>query len=201
MSKNLILITGRNRAGKTTLANWIRDEIPKTSLIPFAKALKDELVNCGFPYEFLAEKSQEARRLMQAYGDAKRKLDPEYFLTQWERSLFNNGEDFVVADDMYHWKELHRAIAIPVKRFVILVLRPLPQLTEEDLKYASVRESVEMMRVFLNLDIAPKMENKFMFSKEFDSFMMFVANDQTLEEYEQKVKEIIIPQIKHLAET
>jgi len=153
---HIIAITGRNRAGKTTLAKALQLEAElknkNVDYYPFAQPLKEELVSAGFNWFYLKNKSKKARRLMQAYGDAKRELDSDYFLKVWEERVERasvSGVDFLISDDLYHWREVAALCRYATKGgfsvTVILVHNPtLPTLTAEDLKYDSVKEQQEI---------------------------------------------------------
>lgn len=152
----IIGITGRNRAGKTSLAKYIQlqQELlgKKVDYFPFAKPLKDELIDMGFSKWYLAEKSPKARRLLQAYGDARREITPSYFLDKWTsevRKAVNAGIDVVISDDLYHWKELRELCKYStigaVEVHLVLVHRPtLPNLSEKDFEYDSVIEQQQI---------------------------------------------------------
>ena len=158
----IIVVTGRNRAGKTTLAKTLANDMELNGFVveyyPFAQPLKEELVQSGFDWFYLKKKSQKARRLMQAYGDAKREIEPDYFLKKWEARVeraAKSGVEFFISDDLYHWKELNSLCKYATKGgfdvTVVLVNRPsLPELTEEDFKYDSVREQQEIEEKIVN---------------------------------------------------
>lgn len=152
MTRELILITGRNRAGKTSLAMGLiellrkRGNIP--SYLPFAKPLKDDLLKIGFSQEYLDKKTKKARALMRAYGDARREEDKYIFLKKWGDLVENviGRSDFVIADDMYlteefaHSLQMAKRFGIPLVK-VILVRRPsLPALSEDELKFETVSQ-------------------------------------------------------------
>ena len=156
---HVIGITGRNRVGKTTLARLIRDEAEKNKkisvkIVPFAEILKKRIVEAGFPREFLDKKSYEARRLMQAYGDAARALNPRVFIDVWVQDverLRSEGTTLVIADDMYHVLELNTLLDFAGDAdgnwdvYLINVENPrVPFPSEKALEYASVREQIEI---------------------------------------------------------
>jgi len=155
---NIVLITGRNRAGKTTLAEHIKYNAlldnKKVIYYPFAQPLKEDLVSYGFPWEYLQKKTQKARRLMQAYGDARRELDSQFFLRKWNERVAagsEHGVDLFISDDLYHLREINAVceLAQTGKHTItfILVKRPtLPPLTPADMEYESVSEQQKIQK-------------------------------------------------------
>ena len=159
----IIAITGRNRAGKTSLAKHLQTSLELrgnyVEYYPFAQPLKDELIQQGFGKWYLKNKSKRARRLMQAYGDARREINPSYFLDKWAAQVdyaARNGVHFFVSDDLYHWGELKLLCKYAEKGgisvTVVHVQRPsLPPLTEDDYRYDSVREQQEIEEALLSI--------------------------------------------------
>lgn len=85
----IFAFAGRMEHGKSTCARMLAEIIaggsPDTAVrhAAFAATLKQELVvDCGFPRGFIDGKTVEARQLMQAYGQARRAVDPFYWVQQ-----------------------------------------------------------------------------------------------------------------------
>lgn len=117
---NILALGGRMGAGKTTLAQYLRDKY-QFHLLSFAAPLKRDIVKMGFPEKMVyVEKPDPIRALMQAYGQAWRHIDKDHWLdllcrqieeikTRYNTpTLFGNRlrAPFIVIDDMRFRNEL-----------------------------------------------------------------------------------------------
>lgn len=100
MSKRkVVAISGKMQHGKTTLAMYIQAELAAMArpavIVGFAQALKLDLVSLGIDVN---DKTEPNRKLMQAYGQAQRAKDPDYWLKRWSWKAPESG--VVLVDDM-----------------------------------------------------------------------------------------------------
>ena len=107
--------------GKTMLARHIAVRTTlKTAVLPFAGALKRELwavletdaISNGLSSSHISPALTEkptpiwARLLMRDWGDYKRKLDPDYWVKQWEQQIQETPDiELVIADDVRYRNE------------------------------------------------------------------------------------------------
>lgn len=161
--RNFYIITGHNRVGKTTLARLLRNNLETreaphhTAILPFGEYLKKELEANGFPRIFIDEKSPESRALMRSHGAARRSLDNNHFVAQWEREaagfINNHGSNTsIISDDVYHHNELaamaRMAASCNAALHIIVVRRDGFRPDEEALKSPSVKEAEEIIDIF-----------------------------------------------------
>lgn len=110
MEKILVVaLSGRMRSGKSFVANHLVEH-HRFQRLSFAQPLKDDIASMGFPQWAIEKKPDWMRLLMQAYGQARRALDPDYWvkqlmaeITNMEHTteLFNDPDQVrVVIDDM-----------------------------------------------------------------------------------------------------
>ena len=159
MNGEFVIITGRNRAGKTSLAVGViknKQNDTKTNVIyaPFAKPLKDDLLAIGFSKDYLDKKTPKARALMRAYGDARREEDTNVFLKKWKSliktQLVSDQYNVVVVDDMYLFDEFYSLLELSSDLgfdhvTLTLVKRPsLRALTNEELAFETVIQQQQM---------------------------------------------------------
>lgn len=221
----LYLITGHNRVGKSTIARLVheaeeaRGNCP-SRILPFGEGLRDELEDMGIPRSYLFEKSPRARRLMRAYGDARREIDPLHFVNIWQeeanRWAWGASDTWermtLIADDVYHLNELLGALqtaeALQMEPVIIIVRKEGLSPTDEDLAlYDSVRETAQILDFFDYIPDKTTQEltasevlqgNKYLFDQsEMDLILtatvQFVYNDsETLEEYERLLNKVIL---------
>lgn len=100
MSKRrVVAISGKMQHGKTTLATMIQAHLEnrgRTAVLHgFAVELKKDLVSLGIDVH---DKSEPNRKLMQAYGQAQRAKDPDYWVKRWAAGANDYG--VVIVDDM-----------------------------------------------------------------------------------------------------
>lgn len=104
--RNLVVVMGHNRVGKTTLAGAFAKKL-NAKIYPFAKPLKEDLQRLGLPESYISSKTAVVRKLLQAYGEARRELHgPNYFVEKWLINVYssNHSRDIIV-DDCYHLNE------------------------------------------------------------------------------------------------
>jgi hypothetical protein len=91
----IIQISGKGRVGKTTVAKILEALSYESGyipvMLPFAKSLKEEAENAGFPKE---TNPDEYRKFCQELGAAKRKEDPEY----WINKTFERIQELMVKE-------------------------------------------------------------------------------------------------------
>ena len=122
----IFAFSGKRGSGKTTICNHLRDCHGARDL-SFAAPLRQELAAIGYPEYILNEKPtpDEIRALLIAHGQARRFIDPEY----WIKKLFASidmlpclGRDPVVIDDLRFWNEAeklknHKATLVRLERY------------------------------------------------------------------------------------
>lgn len=102
MSLKIVAFSGKMQRGKTTCAQFLRDHliekgVPRDQILMrgFANELKSDLVQLGINVD---DKNVYNRRLMQAYGQAQRARDPDYWIKRWWWGCPDEG--YVIVDDM-----------------------------------------------------------------------------------------------------
>lgn len=113
---------GKKHSGKTTLADYCAD-VHMLEPISFADALKMNLIEIGIDAERVFEKRDpNSRALMQAYGEAMRDQDKDYWLDialtnirEWQMPPHNI--EGIVIDDMRYANE---AEALKREGFVLI---------------------------------------------------------------------------------
>lgn len=78
----IILISGKAEAGKTTAANFLKEELEsrgeRVAITPYGRLLKDL---CNMLYGWDGQKDEAGRQLLQHFGtDVIRKSDPDYWV-------------------------------------------------------------------------------------------------------------------------
>ena len=147
MNKQIIGISGKMQHGKTTLARFIQQELDKRgracTIQGFAGPLKADLNSLGIN---VSDKSAINRRLMQAYGQAKRAQDPEYWILRWEQAVLRDDKhDVVIVDDVRFQNELEYlnrlgGLVLRVQKVALELVRPEhDDLSETDLDRAAFR--------------------------------------------------------------
>ncbi len=99
---HIIGISGKIGAGKSTIARGIIGNSIWDVVLPFAKALKEDIVSLGFaPEEVYVHKTPAMRALLQTYGVARRAQDSAHWIKQWQKALVDySSARFVVIDDV-----------------------------------------------------------------------------------------------------
>lgn len=157
-----IVITGHNRVGKTTLAlllldNLVRQKGLNVFYLPFGSGLRQELIDSGFTKSYLDSKTPAARRLLRAFGDARREAEgSDYYANVWLReareakSNFGSRDVIYIADDVYHLIEAKAMLTMPglQKAYFVGVNRPGFDPNEEAMLYDSVKETRLLMGCF-----------------------------------------------------
>ena len=105
-NKTVIYMVGEHRRGKSVLAKKLRGRIQNSYILSLARPMKLVLESL-FPKEFLVAKSPEVRRLYQSFGEAKRAVTLNYFLTVFVNTLKGDSDTYkyVIVDDVYHINE------------------------------------------------------------------------------------------------
>ena len=82
---------------------------------------------------------------MRACGDAKRSLNPNYFVDLWKitlQSYYDSGVTTVVCDDVYYINELRACLNFPDKDLTLInVYRQGREPTSQEMEFGSVREA------------------------------------------------------------
>lgn len=142
----IIAIAGHNKIGKSTLAKWLKEEYTRTGktaeIYSFAQTLRYELYQ-QFDKEWLEKKSNEARRLFRAWGDARRAQNSMYFVTPLLKrlSIMQDTKDHIaIIDDVYHVNEFFNLNLLPnVKN--IFIQKTFHKVNDEDFVFDSVRQT------------------------------------------------------------
>ena len=106
----MIALSGKMHSGKSYVADRLVAEHGYKRL-SFAEALKDDVKQMGFFQSDIDEKPPWMRALLQAYGQARRAVDPDYWVTRMrmkihgsyhyeQESLFSYEEEKIVIDDL-----------------------------------------------------------------------------------------------------
>lgn len=106
----IILISGKAEAGKTTAANFLKEELEsrgeRVAITPYGRLLKDL---CNMLYGWDGQKDEAGRQLLQHFGtDVIRKEDPDYWVSHIIRlsGLLYNEFDALIVDDCRFPNEL-----------------------------------------------------------------------------------------------
>lgn len=150
----IIAIAGHNRVGKSSLARQLKQEYAAlgmtAEIYSFASTLRYEIYK-EFDRDWLEKKSPEARKLLRAWGDARRSKDPMYFVKPLvsKMKILQDKKDHVsIIDDVYHVNEFFHLNFLPnVKN--ILVQKILHRIPDEEFTFESVRQT-EVLQGFYN---------------------------------------------------
>lgn len=215
---DIINIIGFNRVGKTTLAEAIKEKQQPSEIIPFAKTLKEEIIDMGFSKEWLNRKSPKARALMRAYGDARREIDSEYFIKKWQSTIDDIKNKSLIVDDAYQINENNAILSTfshfnPKIAYIYVYREGFYPKQKEIEEFDSVSQAVELYKIYESNINHIKQTNKSIyeinmfvdvhlpFSKEvilnFQTARHFVVYNKgrTLDEYKVLISEEIIPTI------
>lgn len=150
----IIAIAGHNRVGKSSLAKQLKQEYAAlgmdAEIYSFANTLRYEIYK-DFDKTWVEEKSPEARRLLRAWGDARRSTDSMYFVKPLisKLKILQNKKDHVsIIDDVYHVNEFFYLNFLPNVQN-ILVQKILHRIPDEDFTFESVRQT-EVIQGFFN---------------------------------------------------
>lgn len=128
----IIAFSGHKESGKTTCADWLVNG-GGWQRLSFATPLRQELVQAGFPPHLVYGKPTNpvVRRLLQAWGDARREQDPNYFITPMLADIqahILNGFSVAIDDLRY----INEAEALQQEGAVLVRLKKLnPHVVEE----------------------------------------------------------------------
>lgn len=142
----IIAIAGHNKIGKSTLARWLKDEYTRSGrsveIYSFAQTLRYELYQ-QFDKEWLEKKSNEARRLFRAWGDARRAQNSMYFvdpLIKRLKVMQGMSNHVAIIDDVYHVNEFfYLNLLLDVKN--IFIQKTFHKVNDEDFVFDSVRQT------------------------------------------------------------
>lgn len=106
----IVAISGKMHSGKSFVARHLVDRHGFKQLA-FAAPLKQDLIDYGFPRDAVETKPGWMRQLMQAYGQGRRAVDPDYWsdrlrqyldlcLEDEKETWWGPDESCVVIDDM-----------------------------------------------------------------------------------------------------
>lgn len=102
----IVGLSGKIKSGKSYVADALAASHGFVKL-SFATRLKQDLVDMGFSYtDVFIDKPPYIRALLQAYGAARREVNPNHWIDHVERSiaLCKPGTVFVI-DDLRYWNE------------------------------------------------------------------------------------------------
>ena len=121
----IIAFSGKRTSGKSTMANHLVERY-RAIKVSFADQLREELLALGYPRHLVCGKptTPEMRALMIAHGQARRAIDPDYWVKKVLAKLAQPtfyGSVLVVIDDLRFWNEaerlkFHRAVLVRVTR-------------------------------------------------------------------------------------
>tara|TARA_R100000458_G_C8261411_1_gene236891 strand:- start:947 stop:1714 length:768 start_codon:yes stop_codon:yes gene_type:complete len=189
---NLIMIAGRARVGKTTLAKWIADFAFENGLRPvllsFAGGLKKEVHEMGYTKE---DNPEEYRKICQRIGMEKRAEDPDYWVKSLQKEMakiledeakhLEKGDKFweslVIVDDCRFMNEL--AFGREFGATQIFISSGKRKLIDE---YAGWR-----------LDPSEHMANCIEDDRKhyYDTFNWFIENDSSEQAFNNKIKPLL----------
>lgn len=213
---HVYIVTGYNRVGKTTLAHILEETITQQGLgrfktFPFGEELKKELVRAGFTRPYLDAKSEKARRLMRAYGDAVRESVANHFVDLWKKSVEEwlskadpKENQFIAADDVYHHIELSAMLDLAEKHHarttIICVARDGFFPTQEEItNYDSVKESsqiFDMIESGFQKDNINKIYNDKILQQIKNSHILTIHNNyENIVGYKVHLQQSVVPTI------
>ena len=99
----IIIISGKAEAGKTTAANFLKEELEsrgeRVAITPYGRLLKDL---CKMLYGWNGQKDEAGRQLLQHFGtDVIRKEDPDYWVNHiigLSRLLYYEFDTIIIDD-------------------------------------------------------------------------------------------------------
>ena len=99
----IILISGKAEAGKTTAANFLKEELEsrgeRVAITPYGRLVKDL---CIMLYGWDGQKDEAGRQLLQHFGtDVIRKNNPDYWvnhITELSGLLYDEFDTFIIDD-------------------------------------------------------------------------------------------------------
>lgn len=161
----IVAIAGHNKVGKSSLAKQLKQSYQTlgmtAEIYSFASTLRYEVYK-AFDKDWVETKSPEARRLLRAWGDARRSTDSMYFVKPLisKLKIIQEKKDYVsIIDDVYHANEFfYLNTLIDVKN--ILVQKIFHRIPDEDFTFESVKQTEAIqgyynhknMEVLLDLD-------------------------------------------------
>lgn len=118
-------LAGRMRSGKSTIAQHL---VAKHGYVraSFAKPLKDDILDMGFPQWAIDQKPDWMRKLMQSYGQAWRALDTRHWVDRLAMELHDfamENETAVVIDDLRYENEAQALRDLDPYRFRVELVR------------------------------------------------------------------------------
>ena len=145
----LIALSGKRGSGKTSCANYLKHQYGAT-VISLAAPIKEELVVLGFDKDLIYTKPspEPIRALMIALGQARRYVDPDYFVNVFLKKLaphYTSGTGLVVCDDCRFLNEAEKfasydASLIRVECPDILKVQPFVEKVDDDISEISLDE-------------------------------------------------------------
>lgn len=119
----IIGLSGKIHSGKSTVANTIAAKHQGMIVRGFADALKQDVCGMGFDRETVYSlKPPWMRALLQAYGQAKRALDEDYWVKRLDSSikLCKPGTVFIIDDMRFpnevYWVKTMGGVTIRLER-------------------------------------------------------------------------------------
>jgi len=98
----IVLISGKARHGKDTLARMVQEVLPDYLLTPqvvsFADAVKREVKET---YKWNGEKDDYGRNLLQSHGQMRREQDSEYWIKLTEARFYKVADVVLIPDARY----------------------------------------------------------------------------------------------------
>lgn len=133
MPLRVIALSGKMRSGKTFAADHLYNE-HGFARFRFAGPLKDDIRSMGFPEWAIEKKPDWMRLLMQAYGQARRAIDPDHWVKQLvadirnTRALQLSGNAYddlpgIVIDDMRFPNEANALLNLDPAEYDVKLIR------------------------------------------------------------------------------
>lgn len=97
----IIVLSGKMCSGKSTIADYLIEN-NGYHRISLAAPLKQEILDIGFPPDAVASKTDWMRKLLIAYGQARRAMNPTYWIDMAQAEMIRQtdaGIDLFVVDD------------------------------------------------------------------------------------------------------
>lgn len=103
MKRIIIAMTGSIGAGKTTIANALKEDLPNTVIVPVAYHVY-AAAECV--YDYLALEFEKDRALLQAIGDIGRSVDEDFWISNTVATILKPRRDksthyYIVPDIRY----------------------------------------------------------------------------------------------------
>jgi dephospho-CoA kinase len=165
----VIAISGKARSGKDTT----KDIIAANSNVVLMPAFGDAVKEIAQYFDWLGEKDEKGRQLLQDIGDIGRKYDPMIFINLTINKVLNlapyNNDDYIIFPDVRYLNELQA------------IIDSFPNVTTIRIERNATSDLTEAQRTHQS-------------ETELDSYLNFdyiVHNNGTLDDLEREIKFIL----------